>query len=202
MDERSPVIRSVAVYCASSNAVPERFMALAAETGAELARRGKRLVYGGGSIGMMGRVADAVLARGGEALGVITRQLLGLEVAHPGLTELRIVETMHERKQVMTSEADAFFILPGGFGTLDEAIEAITWKQLRIHTKPIVFVNGGGYFDALLAFFDHAVAEQFVHPRNLDLFEVAPDVPTAFEALARARMPAPESNPLWRAPRP
>jgi uncharacterized protein (TIGR00730 family) len=200
MDERK--FRAITVYCASSNAVEERYMELAAEAGREIARRGMEMVYGGGAVGMMGRAADAALEAGGRVRGVITRHLETYEVSHPGITQLETVETMHERKLAMTVAGDAFFVLPGGFGTLDEAMEAITWKQLRIHTKPIVIVNTFGYFDTLLRFFDEAVERLFIHEDNLRLFEVAANIGEAFEKLATAEMPDQEPSPLWRAPRP
>lgn len=194
-------IRAITVYCASSGAVATTYMDLAARVGTEMARRGLELVFGGGSVGMMGVLADAALAAGGKVHGVITRQLQGLEVAHPSLTTLEVVESMHERKLAMTKLGDAFFVLPGGFGTLDEAIEAITWKQLGIHERPIVLLNHKGYFDTLLRFFDEAIEKRFVHEQNRDLFEVVADVDEAFEALKRARPPGAIQNPLW-APRP
>ena len=202
MHDSATDIRAITVYCASSSAVDATFMELAAEVGAEIARRGYGIVFGGGSVGMMGGLADAALAAGGEVHGVITRQLQGLEVAHSSLTTLDVVESMHERKLRMTALGDAFFVLPGGFGTLDEAIEAVTWKQLGIHAKPIVLLNHDGYFDTLLRFVDEAIEKRFVHEQNRDLFEVASDVDGAFEALARATPPAEIENPLWRPPRP
>lgn len=177
-------------------------MVLARDAGRAIAERGMELVYGGGSIGLMGAMADAALAANGRVRGVITRHLERLEVAHRGITRLEVVETMHERKLAMTAAGDAFMVLPGGFGTLDETIEAITWKQLRIHAKPIVIVNHRGYFDTLLTFFAEAVKSGFIHQRNLELFDVAGDIPGAFAALQRAAMPEEEPDPLWRAPRP
>ncbi len=202
MTDPPPDIRAITVYCASSSAVDAAYMELAAEVGTEIARRGYGIVFGGGSVGMMGVLADAALAEGGAVHGVITRQLQGLEVAHGSLTTLDVVESMHERKLAMTRLGDVFFVLPGGFGTLDETIEAITWKQLGIHAKPIVLLNHAGYFDTLLRFFDEAIEKRFVHEQNRDLFEVAEDVGGAFEALARARPPAEIENPLWKPPRP
>lgn len=195
-------IETVTVYCASSNAVDERYMELARETGRAIAERGMRLVYGGGSVGMMGQMADAALASGGEVIGIITRHLEEMEVAHTGLTRLEVVESMHDRKRAMTSAGDGFFVLPGGFGTLDEAIEAITWKQLRIHEKPIVFVDRHGYWDGLIRFFGEAVEQRFIHPMNLGLFEVATELDEAFALLHATTMPPPEPDALWLAPRP
>jgi len=202
VETASGTIRAVTVYCASSNAVPEDFLDLARAAGAAIASHGLDLVFGGGSVGLMGAMADAALAAGGRVHGIITRHLEGLEVAHRGVTSLEVVETMHQRKLAMTAAGDAFFVLPGGFGTLDETIEAITWKQLRIHEKPIVVVNHRGYFDTLLAFFAEAVEAGFIHPRNLELFDVASDIAGAFASLEHAAMPDEEPDPLWRAPRP
>jgi uncharacterized protein (TIGR00730 family) len=202
MGDETPGLNAITVYCASSNAVDEAFMVLAEQTGREIARRGLELVYGGGAVGMMGRAADAALACGGRVRGIITRHLEDYEVSHRGITHLEVVETMHQRKLAMTLAGDAFLVLPGGFGTLDEMIEAITWKQLRIHTKPIVLLNAHGYFDTLLRFFGEAVEGQFIHANNLGLFEVATSIGEAFEKLEVATMPEAEPNPLWRAPRP
>ncbi len=133
----------------------------------ELAARGLGLVYGGAQVGIMGAVADAVLAAGGEVIGVIPRMLVDKEVAHTGLTDLRVVETMHERKALMESLADGVIALPGGFGTLEELFEIVTWAQLGIHTKPVALLNVAGYWDQLLAFIDHMVAERFVRQSSV-----------------------------------
>lgn len=177
-------IQAVTVYCASSSAVPEPFLQVAADVGAALAGRGWELVYGGGAYGMMGRCANAALAAGGRVTGVITDHIAGLEVAHEGLTSLEHVRSMHERKQRMTALCDAFLVLPGGFGTLDETFEAITWKQLGIHAKPIVLLNQLGFFDHLLAHVGTAAADGFIHPEHLGLFYVATTVEGALDELA------------------
>ena len=202
MDPALRPYRKIAVYCASSNAVPGSFLELATATGQALARRGIELVYGGGSVGMMGRCADAALRAGGNVTGVITRALVDYEVSHPGLTELVVVETMHERKLRMTEAADAFFVLPGGFGTADEMFEAITWKQLRIHQKPIVLIDHEGFFQPLMRFLEGAVALKFIHPSNLGLVDVVPTLDLAFRALEAYEPPMPEPDPLWRVPSP
>ncbi len=202
IDTASGPIRAITVYCASSNAMDQHYLDLASEAGRAIADQGLELVYGGGSVGMMGRAADAALAAGGRVRGIITRDLVEYEVAHHGVTSLQIVETMHARKQAMTGAGDAFFVLPGGFGTLDETMEAITWKQLRIHSRPIVIVNSRGYFDTLLQFFQEAVDRRFIHENNLRLFDVATTIDEAFMCLENQRMPAPETDALWRAPRP
>jgi hypothetical protein len=135
------------------------------------------MVYGGGHVGLMGVVADAMLARGGEVIGVIPHSLAMKEVAHTGLTDLRIVSTMHERKMLMSDLADAFIALPGGFGTLDEFCEIITWAQLGMHRKPCGLLNVQGFFDPFLSFIDHAVTEGFVRPihRDIVLVDAEPD---------------------------
>ena len=166
-------LKSVCVYCGSS---PTREAAIEAEIrafGAEVARRGVRLVYGGSSRGLMGALADAVLAAGGKVTGVMPRALQGREAAHRGLTELKVVETMHEREQLLFDLSDAFVAFPGGFGTMEELLEMITWKQMGIHGKPIVIANIGGYFDALLRQFELAIQKKFARTEDRILFSVA-----------------------------
>jgi uncharacterized protein (TIGR00730 family) len=141
----------------------------ALEVGRELARRGIGLVYGGASVGLMGALADAALEAGGEVIGVIPRALVEKEISHRGLSELCVVESMHERKALMAERADAFLALPGGFGTLEEIFEALAWRQLRIHRKPCGLLNVAGYYDGLLAMLDHAVAEGFLRSENRGL---------------------------------
>jgi uncharacterized protein (TIGR00730 family) len=164
-----PAIRSVCVFCGASTGHDPRYAALAAVVGEALARRGIRLVFGGGRLGLMGVVADAALAAGGEVIGVIPRGLVDRELAHPGVTELRIVETLHERKAEMEAAAEAFVALPGGLGTLEELAEVLSWAQLDLHAKPIGLLDDGSYFDALEAFLDHAVAEGFLGAGNRGL---------------------------------
>ncbi|MCP4003837.1 MAG: TIGR00730 family Rossman fold protein [bacterium] len=162
----SRTILSIAVYCGSSPGASPAYGEAAANLGRELAGRGIRLVYGGASVGLMGILADACLQHGGEALGVITEALKSHEVAHDGLTELRVVSTMHERKAVMSDSADAFVMLPGGFGTLDEFFEALTWTQLGVHAKPCGVLDVDGYFEPLREFLDAATAQRFLKPEN------------------------------------
>jgi uncharacterized protein (TIGR00730 family) len=159
-------LRHVCVFCGSRSGLRPEYQDAARTLGAELARRGLTLVYGGGSIGLMGAVADAVLAGGGRVTGVIPQALATKELAHAGASELHVVPSMHARKAMMAELADAFVALPGGFGTFEELFEIITWAQLGIHAKPIGLLNVGGYYDHLLSFVDHAVAERFVHPSN------------------------------------
>src|ERR1700678_2484591 len=143
--------RRVAVYCGSANGNDPAYLAEARALGAAIAAAGLGLVYGGAGVGLMGAVADAALAGGAEVIGVLPDVLAGKEIAHPGLTRLELVSTMHERKARMAALADAFLILPGGYGTLEELMGVVTWAQLRIHNKPVVLINIVGYWDGLLA---------------------------------------------------
>ena len=157
-----PRLRGVCLFCGSSPGARPEYVDTAREVGALLARRGVALVYGGARRGLMGAAADAALAEGGRVVGVIPHGLWAREIAHTGLSELLVVDTMHERKALMTERADAFVMLPGGAGTLEEFFEAWTWAQLGIHDKPCGVLNVGGYFDPLLAMLDHMVEERFV----------------------------------------
>jgi uncharacterized protein (TIGR00730 family) len=164
------------VFCGARNGHDPGAIAAARELGAGLAARGIRLIYGGGRVGLMGAVADAVLAAGGQVVGVIPDFLTRMEVAHTGLTELHITDSMHSRKRMMFALADAFVTLPGGFGTLDETIEIATWKQLGLHTKPVLLCNVGGWADALLAALRVTVADGFAGEASLALIEPVADV--------------------------
>jgi uncharacterized protein (TIGR00730 family) len=177
-------MRSVCVFCGASSGNDPRYAAAAAVVGERLARRGIRLVFGGGHRGLMGTVADASLAAGGEVVGVIPRGLVERELAHTGLTELRIVETLHERKALMAELSDAFIALPGGLGTLEELAEVLSWAQLELHTKPIGLLDVGGYFAALDAFLDHAMAEGFVAERHRRLLLRDDDVDRLLDRFA------------------
>jgi uncharacterized protein (TIGR00730 family) len=154
-------IRTLCVFCGSSVGNRPEYAVAAVEVGRLLAQRGIRLVYGAGNVGLMGILADAALAAGGEVIGVIPQMLVDRELAHRGLTDLRIVGTMHERKALMAELSDAFLALPGGLGTFEELCEALTWSQLGIHAKPCGALNVGGYFDHLGALLDPAVQEGF-----------------------------------------
>lgn len=160
------------VFCGSASGVKPGYPAMARQLGREMAERGVSLVFGGGGIGLMGILADAVLAAGGEVIGVIPRGLASKEVAHQSLTTLHVVETMHQRKAMMAELSDAFLALPGGFGTFDELFEIITWSQLGIHRKPIGILNADGYFDPLITLIDHAVVEGFASAETRALVEV------------------------------
>jgi uncharacterized protein (TIGR00730 family) len=166
-------LRRVCVYCSSTSALEETVEREIRTFGREIAKRGIGLVYGGSSRGLMGALADEVLASGGRVIGVIPKALEAREAAHRGLTELKIVGTMHEREQLLFDLADAFVAFPGGFGTLEEIIEMLTWKQLGIHGKPVVFANIGGYFDPLLAQFDLAIRRKYVRHEDRILYAVA-----------------------------
>lgn len=175
-DGPSGKLSSIAVYCGSSRGADPAFAAAAVSLGRLFADRGIKCVYGGGHVGLMGVLADAVLARGGEVLGVITRALEAKEVAHPRLTELVVTGTMHERKAAMADAADAFIMLPGGYGTFDEFFEALTWTQLGIHDKPCGVLDVAGFFAPLRDLLDAATTAGFVLPvhRNLVITESDP----------------------------
>lgn len=166
----------VCVYCGSSFGNNPVFAEVAAEVGAKLARSGLGMVYGGGSVGLMGVVADAALAKGGEVIGVIPKKLVELEKEHRGVTRLIEVETMHERKQAMMDHADGFLVLPGGYGTLEELFEVLAWLQLGFHTKPVGLLNVAGYYDPLVKMLDAMVDNALLHPEHHGLLLVDRDV--------------------------
>ncbi len=160
------VVKSVCVFCASSMGNDPAYADVAARLATEIARRGITLVYGGGQVGLMSVIADTALAAGGEVLGVMPRALVDREIAHAGLTELHITGSMHERKAEMERLSEGFIALPGGFGTLDEFCEIVTWAQLGYHAKPVGMLDANGYFDALRSFFDHSVEAGFVRAEH------------------------------------
>lgn len=162
--------RRICVFCGSSSGIGDSYRQVAEDTARAIVRAGYGLVYGGGGIGLMGTIADAALAAGGEVIGVIPNALAVSEVAHPGLTRLHQVASMHERKALMAELSDGFLALPGGFGTMDEFCEILSWRQLGIHDKPIGLLNYHGYFDRLLELFDAMVAQGFVSSANRRLF--------------------------------
>ena len=171
------------VFCGSSPGAREAYADAARLLGAALSARSIGLVYGGGKVGLMGILADAVLARGAPVIGVIPESLVALEVAHQGLTELRVVDSMHTRKALMADLSDGFIALPGGLGTLEELLEIATWSQLGIHSKPIGLLNVAGYFDPLLALLDRAVAERFLRQEHRDLLLVNAEPAELVQAL-------------------
>jgi uncharacterized protein (TIGR00730 family) len=178
------------VFCGSSAGTRPEYAEAARTLGVELASRGLGLVYGGGSVGLMGVLADAALGAGGEVVGVIPGPLATRELAHPGLTAMHVVGSMHERKALMASLSDAFVALPGGLGTLEEALETLTWSQLGIHRKPVAVLNVLGYYDGLRALLAHAVREAFVRPEYAALLMFADHVPALVDAVLGWRPPA------------
>jgi hypothetical protein len=174
----------VCVFCGSSAGVRPEYRDAAEALATELAARGIDLVFGGGCVGLMGHLADAVLARGGHAIGVIPHGLIAREIAHRGLPDLRVVSSMHERKALMAELADAFIAMPGGFGTFEELCEAITWTQLGLHRKRCGLLNVCGYYNPLLALFDRAVTEGFVTGGGRDIVVADRDPAALLERLA------------------
>ena len=194
-------IRRVVVFCGSSPGNRPEYAAAAAELGRVLAKRGIGLVYGGASIGLMGAVADAALAAGTEVIGVIPQRLVELEIAHAGLSELHVVETMHQRKALMAELSDGVIALPGGTGTLDELFELFTWSQLGLHRKPIGLLDVAGYWQPLLALLEHAVAERFLRAAQRDKLLVERDPAALVERLTSwPAPPAPGQVPNTRSP--
>jgi uncharacterized protein (TIGR00730 family) len=183
-------LRRVAVYCGSRDGGDPAFARAAEDMGAALAARGIGVVYGGATVGLMGRVADAALAAGGEVVGVLPQALEARELAHQGLSELHVVGSMHERKALMADLADGFIALPGGLGTLDELFEVMTWAQLGIHAKPIGLLNIAGFFDPLLAMVDQFVAQGFVDAELRVALAVDEDPATLINDLRAATPPA------------
>jgi uncharacterized protein (TIGR00730 family) len=176
-------IRRLCVYCGSSGAVGARYRDAASELGERLAAAGIEVVYGGGRVGLMGLLADAALAAGGRVIGVIPRRLLDAEVAHLGVTELVVVDSMHDRKRLMAEKAEAFAVLPGGIGTLDEFFEIVSWKQLSLHDKPILLVDIGDYWAPLRALLDHIVVNGFARSQTRGFVQVVPSVSALMAAL-------------------
>jgi uncharacterized protein (TIGR00730 family) len=179
------VIRNVAVFCASSNGSNSIYREAAIDLGTALARNDIGIIYGGANVGLMQALAEASLTAGARVVGVIPELLVDLEIAHQRLTELHVTTTMHTRKAMMNDLADAFLVLPGGFGTLEEMFEVLTWQTLRLHQKPIVLININGFYDNLLAFLDHCVTEGLLKPHNREALCVANSVEDALEQLAR-----------------
>jgi uncharacterized protein (TIGR00730 family) len=169
-------MKSICVYCGSSTGASATYSDAARALAAEMVSQGIALVYGGGKVGLMGVIADEVMRLGGEATGVIPRALLDKEVGHHGLTRLHVVKDMHERKAMMAALSDGFIGMPGGMGTLEELFEVLTWAQLGLHAKPIGVLNADGFYDGLIRFVDHLVAQQFVRPdhRSLLMHEADP----------------------------
>jgi uncharacterized protein (TIGR00730 family) len=184
----------ICVFCGSSAGASPVYRDAAATLGAALARGGRRVVFGGGRVGLMGVLADAALTAGGEVVGVIPQHLVDREVAHRSLTQLHVVKSMHERKAMMAELSDAFVVLPGGIGTLEEFFEVWTWGQLGLHQKPYGLLNAGGFFDPLLTFLDHAVAARFIRPEHRALLVVENRVERLLARLDEQSTPA---LPKW-----
>lgn len=177
-------MKYVCVFCGSSMGVQPAYQQAALALGEALARRKLGLVYGGGNVGLMGTIADATLAAGAEVIGVIPDFMVAKEIAHTGLTQLHIVNSMHERKTMMAQLSDAFVALPGGYGTLEEFCEVLTWAQLGLHQKPFGLLNINGYYSPLLTFFDQAVTEEFLRPINRSLVLEAAEPENLLDLLA------------------
>lgn len=188
------MLKSICVYCGSSPGARPAYAAAAAELGALLAREQLTLVYGGSNVGLMRILADSAMAGGASVVGVMPRVLVEKEVAHRGLTELVVVETMHQRKHLMAERADAFVALPGGIGTLDELAEIFVWSQLAMHRKPVALLNVAGFFDPLVAFLDQMVAERFLRAEQRETLIVEADPATL---LARLRAYEPVVVEKW-----
>lgn len=183
-------MKRIAVYCGSNQGTRPEYAAAAASLGTQLARENLELVYGGGMVGLMGILADAVLQNGGHVIGVIPEKLVIKEVVHEKLPDLRVVKTMHERKALMAELSDAFIAMPGGYGTLEEFCEVVTWSQLGLHAKPCGLLNVKGYYDPLTALLDHAVGERFLRPEHRELVLIDEEPERLLERLAGYRPPA------------
>lgn len=194
-DAAAPRRGNIAVFCGSSNGARPEYLQLAAQTGRLLAERGYGVVYGGANRGLMGAVADAALAAGGEVFGVLPYGLETLEVAHRGLTQLEIVNTLHERKARMTELSDGFLILPGGHGTLEEMFEVLTWLQLAIHHDPVGVLDHNGYYRGILQHLDHAEAEGFIRPEHRRLLIAEDSLEGLMDAMAKW---VPPPRPEWK----
>jgi len=186
--------KRLCVFCGSSHGANPAYADAARNLGGELARRGIGLVYGGGNVGLMGVIADGVLAAGGEVIGVIPEALMAKELGHKGIQDLRVVKTMHERKAMMAELSDGFIALPGGIGTFEEFFEIVTWAQLGFHSKPCALLNVNGFYDPLLHLLDHAIAERFVKPKQRDLVLVESDYSNLLDRMANHHVPR---EPKW-----
>ena len=194
MDTDKKNLKSICLFCGSSPGVDPAFRLAAAQLGTTLANNTIRLVYGGGHVGLMGVAADACLVAGGEVVGVIPRKLMEKEVGHAGLTQMHVVETMHERKALMTQLSDGFIALPGGYGTLDELFEALTWQQLAYHLLPVGVLNVSGFFDHLVQFLDHARDQRLLRDAHRDSLIVDNNLSSL---IARMQTFVPPNNEKW-----
>lgn len=194
MTTAARTFRTLCVFCGSSHGASPAYAEAAKNVGREFARRGIGLVYGGGNVGLMGVVADAVLAGGGHVTGVIPEALMAKEVGHRGLSDLRVVKTMHERKALMAELSDGFIALPGGIGTFEEFFEIVTWAQLGFHTKPCALLNVNGFYEPLMKLVDHAVEEQFVKAKQRNIVMMDSEIGALLERMAHQHVPA---EPKW-----
>ncbi|MEZ5347369.1 MAG: TIGR00730 family Rossman fold protein [Pyrinomonadaceae bacterium] len=185
-------MKRICVFCGSNPGVNPAFVRTAEELGRYLAENDIELVYGGGRVGLMGRIADAVMQNGGRVTGIIPKSLSDKEVAHQGLSDLHIVDSMHTRKAMMADLSDGFIALPGGFGTFEELCEIITWAQLGFHSKPCGFLNIEGYYDPLVELFDKAVAEQFVRPEHRKLVLIEKEIEPMIGKMKDYKLPSVE----------
>lgn len=192
-------MKRICVYCGSSFGENPIYVETARAMGEAIAKRGDELVYGGGKVGLMGTVADAVLAAGGRVIGIMPKFLVDKEIAHKGLTELRVVDTMHNRKEMLLRISDAVIALPGGWGTYDELAEVVTWAQLGLHEKPIGVLNLNGFYNPLIAQMDHAIAEGFVRPAHRDLLIIDEDISNLLKRIDAYVPPA--GAVKWQTPR-
>lgn len=176
-------MKSICVYCGSSDKIQPGYLEVARRTGSAIARRRIQLWYGAGSTGLMGALAEAALASGGEVIGVIPSLFNNPTLAHYGLTRLEVVESMHERKQRLAEQADAFVALPGGYGTFEELFEILTWAQIGLHTKPVGLLNAFGYYDGLLKMIEHALAEGFIYDEHRLLLHIAQEPETLLDSM-------------------
>lgn len=195
-------VKTICVYCGSSGAVDPAFRTAATALGNLIADAGMDLVYGGGRVGLMGLVADGVMANGGRVIGIIPEFLDKYEVGHTGLSELIVVDTMHTRKKLMMDRADAFLVLPGGFGTLEELFEVLTWKQLRLHDKPILLLDlpgtdGRGFWEPLVTLLNHLIAEKFAKPEMAALWQTVTRLDQVLPALTAAPSPTVAVETKW-----
>lgn len=182
-------MKRICVFCGSNSGSNPQYPKAAEETGEFLANNGIELVYGGGRVGLMGRIADTVLAHGGKVIGIIPEQLATREVAHGGLTELIIVGSMHERKAMMAELSDGFIALPGGFGTFEEFCEIVTWAQLGIHQKPCALLNVAGFYDSLIAMIDYSTSRQFIRAEHRSLVLIDERIETLYQKMKNFQPP-------------
>ena len=197
MDARAGGPRTLCVYCGSSNHVPDSHKKAADRFGRRLAEAGCRMIYGGGRVGLMGIVADAMIREGAEVIGIIPEFLHDYEVGHTGVTRLEVVDSMHTRKRRMAELADGFVVLPGGLGTLDEMFEIVTWRQLGLHQKPVVLVNQDGYWSGLVSLIEGMSATGYIRREHLGLVRVVDDVDAVLPALERLGEPALNVRDKW-----